>query len=317
MKFKPLIYLSLFPLLTSCSSGVIFEDKAFAFDTMIDMKLYEGEASSLKEIKNLANTYSKLTDNYLASDVNNVYTINNTNEDVSVDSNLYKLLKLSYELKDKGLTYFNPLCGSLAKKWKEALDKKEVLSSGLIEEELAKINSSSLTFKDNNIVQRVGDAEIDLGAIAKGYYLDSVKDYFVSKNYTKYLINAGTSSILLGSKNTEDGLFNIGLSYVKNGYLKLKDCFVSTSSNKSQGVMIDGKMYSHIVNLITGSAINENDVAIVVSNNGTYGDAISTTLTMCSIEEVKEIESLFEVKAIIIRGSDIIYKNQELEVYYH
>ena len=53
---------------------------------------------------------------------------------------------------------------------------------------LDRINSSSLVFKDNNIVQRVGDAEIDLGAIAKGYYLDKVKDYFVSKEYTKYFL---------------------------------------------------------------------------------------------------------------------------------
>ena len=317
MKIKSIIPLVLTLSLVSCSQGTLFEDKVFAFDTMIDIKLFEGEKDSLNEVRNIANLYSKLTDNYQSADINNVYTLNNTNEEVTIDSGLYDLLKISYEINTKGATYFNPLCGSLAKKWKEALDKKEVLSIGVIESELDKINSSSLVFKDNNIVQRVGDAEIDLGAIAKGYYLDKVKDYFVSKEYTKYLVNAGSSSILLGKKDSSDGLFNVGLTHIKNGYLKLSNCFVSTSSNSEQGVEIGGVRYSHIINPKTGSAINENDAVIVVSDTGYFGDAISTSLTMSSVEEIKQTEKDYGIKAIVIKNSEVIYKNNELEVYYH
>jgi thiamine biosynthesis lipoprotein len=109
---------------------------------------------------------------------------------------------------------------------------------------------------DLEYVTRVGEAEIDLGGIAKGYALDIAKQYLDSKKVTKYIIDAGSSSILLGEKDTKDGLFNIGLKDIKNAYLKAKNCFVSTSGTSEQLTVIDGVKYSHIVNPKTGSVVS-------------------------------------------------------------
>ena len=312
----------LLPLLaiaiTSCSNNnKLIESKVFCFDTLTEVRLYEGNKSNIKDIEDILNKISDITDNYESKSNNGVYQINQTNEEIVVDEELYQLLQDSLDMAANGVDNFSPLCGSLSKKWKEALAEKEILSEIVINEELNKINNTTLTLKENNVVQRTGDAEIDLGAVAKGYALDLVNNYLQENNITSYLINAGSSSIALGEKKTKDGLFTIGLKEVKDAYIKAKNCFVSTSSIYEQGVTIDGVTYSHIVNPKTGSAINENDGVIVLSSNGCFGDAMSTSLMNNTVEEIKLIEEENDIKTIVIRNNNIVYSHKDIEVKYH
>jgi len=316
MKLKSLLSTLLIIPLISCSQASSLESKVFCFDTAIDIRLFEGEKQNLNDIENIFSYYDKISDNYKQRDVNNVYLVNNTNEDVLVDETLYSMLQKSFALKEE-IRYFNPLCGSLAKKWKESLKSSQILDEATIQSELSKLNNSSVLFKDNNLIQRLGGAEIDLGAVAKGFALDEVKKYLDSKSFSKYLINSGYSSILLGQKQSDDGSFSVGLSDIDNAYLKLSNCFVSTSGVSTQGVKIDDQIYSHIVNPYTGSAINNYDTVIVVSSSGYLGDAISTSFMLSSIDEIKQVEQTQNVKAIAIKDKNIVYKNESLEVYYH
>ena len=193
-----------------------------------------------------------------------------------------------------------------------------MLSEITIASELSKMNSTSLVFKENNVVQRVGEATIDLGGIAKGYALDKVQEYLASQNEKHYLVNAGYSSILLGEKDTDNGYFTVGIDsrIIPNSYLKLKNCFVSTSSITEQGVKIseEGPTYSHIINPVTGSAINKHDAVIVVSSKGYIGDVLSTSMMNNEIDEIKAIEASQNVKCIVIDNKEVTYINIELEV---
>ena len=314
MKIKILPLFLVIPL-TACQQPAL-ESKVFCFDTVVESRLYQGDKNDLNEIKSIYSYYDKISDNYQARDITNVYTINQTNDDVEIDPKLYDLLKASFDVKNEGATYFNPLCGSLAKKWKESLKNQQILAENEKNAELLKSNSSSVLFKENNKIQRLGEAEIDLGGIAKGYALDMVKDYLDSKGINQYLLNAGSSSTMLGEKNTKDGLFSVGLRDVNNAYLKLKNCVVSTSGTSVQGVVIDGVTYSHIINPLTGNAINNYDAVIVISTKGYYGDALSTSMMMNTIDEIKDIEQEHNVKTIVIKDKKIIYKHSEVEVYY-
>lgn len=304
--------------LVSCNqNNFVIESKVFCFDTVIEYKLYEGEESYKAELDDMFNYYDKISDNYqLRSGVANVSSINKTNEDITIDERLYNMLKTSFSTHESHADNFNPLCGSLAKLWKESLAKGELLSEEVINAELDKINNSSLLFKDNNVVQRVGGAEIDLGGIAKGYVLDQVHDYLVSRNVTHYLVNGGSSSILLGEKNSKDGYYNVGIDsrIIPNSYLKLKNCFVSTSALTVQGVKIGDKYYSHIVNPVTGSVLNEQDAVIVISSKGYIGDALSTSMMMNTLEEIKEIETKQDAKCIVVKNGAVTYCNSDLEV---
>ena len=318
MKLAKLFPLLLVGSLVSCNqNNFVIESKVFCFDTVIEYKLYEGDESYKAELDDMFNYYDKISDNYqLRSGVVNVSSINKTNEDITIDERLYNMLKTSFSVHESHANNFNPLCGSLAKLWKESLTKGELLTEEVINAELDKINNSSLLFKNNNVVQRVGAAEIDLGGIAKGYVLDQVHDYLANKNVTHYLVNGGSSSILLGEKNSKDGYYNVGIDsrIIPNSYLKLKNCFVSTSALTVQGVKIGDKYYSHIVNPVTGSVLNEQDAVIVISSKGYIGDALSTSMMMNSLEEIKEIETKQDVKCIVVKNGAVTYCNKDLEV---
>lgn len=312
---KLLLLLSLVPLV-SCSKNTLIESRVFYFDTLVDIKLYDGNQTDMKTIKQILLSVDEVADRYHQRTVNNVYTINNTNETVEVNEVLYNLLFTAVNVKNELATYFNPLCGSLSDLWKESLENNELPSDEDIVTELNKIANTTLSLSSGCYVQRIGDASIDLGGIAKGYALDLVRDYLYNSNKKQYLVNAGSSSILLGEKNENNGYFNIGISDLSNSYLKLKNCFVSTSSKSVQGVTIDGVKYSHIVNPTTGSAVNLNDAVIVVSSRGYIGDALSTSMMMNTIEEIQNIESSLGVKTIVVRNGQNVYSHPDLKIYH-
>ena len=311
MKAKLLILPLIIIPLSSCQKEI--KRNSFYFDTYTETRLYEGSENDLSEINKIFSKIDKLTDNYRERDINNVYIINNTTENVQVEPELYEVLKASFCNCLVPLNYYNPLIGSLSKKWKNSLENKVILDQETINLELTKMVSTSVSFLEENNVKKTGEAEIDLGAVAKGYALDKVKQYLDSKNYTKYLVDAGSSSILLGEKNGGKD-FKIRISNLDNTFLLAKNCFISTSSYDKQAVEIDGVNYSHIINPVNGSAINENDAVIVISNKGYLGDILSTAFINESIDSIKELEQHFEVKTIVIKNKTMLYKNEGIEV---
>lgn len=312
---KKLFPLLLITTLTSCSvNRAPIENRIFCFDTTVISQLYEGDQSNLDDIRDILLYYDRVSDNYNTREGITIRNISTS--PIKVEQELYDLLKTSVDVSNLGATYFNPLCGSLAKKWKEALNKNELLSADVINAELEKINNSSLIFDDDYIISKKGEAEIDLGGIVKGYSLDKIKEYLSNKHIEKYLINAGFSSILLGKKDTSDGYFTVKISDLDNAYIKLQNCFITTSSKSVQGVKIGDITYSHIISPLDGSAININDAVIVVSSLGYIGDALSTSMMMNTVDEIKEIEKKQNVKTVVVRNRQVIYSSEGLELYH-
>lgn len=311
-KYLSLFLFSLFSL-SSCGNSFPFELKDTVYnvyDTYVSFSLYEGNNENVNDIKEIIKKYDVLSDNYQERELTNVYTINHTNKEVTVSTELYNLLETSFSVMNEA-QYFNPLLGSLNEKWKEALKNKEILSETVINEELTKINNSSFSLNEENKVQRLGEALIDLGGIAKGYLLDKVKEYLVSKNISKYLIDAGRSSILLGEKEGGED-FVISISDLNHKRIKLKNSVLSTSGTSEQHVVIEGKTYSHIVNPSSGSALAQYDAVIVISDLAYKGDAFATSLMNNTIEEIKEIENTSNIKVIVAKGGEVLYKNESI-----
>lgn len=311
-----------FPLLVclslvSCAKQDTFEGKFVGlFNSYVNVTTYQGSDENIQELKGIFTNFSKETDNYLESDVNSVYTLNHTAEPVTVSNELYSCLQKSVTYNDQITPYFNPLVGSLSKLWKEKLEENLIPEESQIQSELSKIHSSSLLFGENNSVTKTGEAEIDLGAIAKGYALDLCASYFVSKGITQYIVDAGSSSILLGEKNTNDGLFTIKIKDLTQTFIKAKNTFVSTSSIREQFKVIDNVLYSHIVNPETGTATPIHDTVVVLSNNGALGDALSTAMMMMSLPEIYSFEAEYNVKTIVIKNKQVVYSHQDIEFFH-
>ena len=333
-KFIKTLPLLLVASLSACDIAHQYrQDTLFLFDTVVTVKtteyhglmynvvVQEHACEILKEVDAVADAYKK-------RDVACIYDLNNTNEKIEINNQLYIMLTLALEFKEE-TPYFNPFIGSLSNKWKESLTKNEQLDDSIIEEELLKMNNTSLLlemtndgYEDHYYAQRVGQGLIDVGAIAKGFALDECEEFLhrrAEPDY-EYMIDAGSSSILLG-KNKVGSDFIIKIKDLsKATYLHLNECFIATSGTSEQGVEIDGTTYSHIINPLTGSAINNYDAVIVVSDlkehHGFLTDALSTVFMMSTLEEVIELEKSTGVSVILIDDDNIVYKSESLELYH-
>ena len=319
MRFKYIIPL-LCLTLTSCSTETP-KSRVFCFNTWSTVQVFDKDELTYPDIEVILKHYDNLSDNYLPrGTLNNLYQINNSNESLKVDKDLYDLLKVAANpnINGAGAKGFDYRIGSLSKKWKDSLANKQVLSEQTISEELTKLQNTSLDFGDDYMITRTGEAEIDLGGIIKGYTLDIVKDYLNSKEKKSYIIDLGMSSILLGEKQAGSGYFNVTISDLDNSYIQVKNAFVSTSGTSKQGVTINGTTYSHIINPLTGSALNNYDAVIVISDKGYVGDVLSTSMMMSSIDEIKDTEQKEpNIKVLVIKNSSVIYKSEGIEVLHY
>ena len=349
MKLIRVLPLIIAAALTACEkeqTKYLYEDKLVLFGTpaiKIEMKVENNSKGS--EVFNKIISTLKTVDKYADTkkrDVTNVYTLNHTNEKVKIDEDFYYMLERAKELQET-VRYFNPLIGSLSNKWKEALNpakdsglEPRALTDEEIQEELAKINSSELIIEETEqgwYAQRTGDAQIDLGAFAKGYALDKCIEtlYNCTGDTKDYLFNLGNSSILAGynseriqvwkSPDYEHGIYVIQVTNIQNKErLRIYNSIISTSGVSEQGVTIGNQTYSHIINPETGSAINNYDQVTVISGDGwsfgALGDVLSTSLMMSSDEEIKAAEKRFEVMVLAIKDGDIKYKNDGIFLYY-
>ena len=317
-------YLLLIPLLSisSCTNTVkTLTSRYTYFDTLETITIYDGLKDNMQKIEEILKTVHEESDNY--STDNDLYKINTNSGRVALSETLLGLINQSSQLYGITNGYFNPLVGSLSKKWKESLKDKQVLSQTIISEELEKINNTELLFYYNDNIEievtKVGEAELDFGGIAKGFALDQIKVYLEEANINSYLIDCGFSSILLGEKPTRNGNFNVGLNIpgVNNAYVQLKNCFIGASGTSEQGVEIDGVTYSHIVNPFTGSVINEYDYTFVAGESGSLCDAFATAFMLMPLDMIKEYVEEYDLSVIIYKDSNLIYKTDDIEIKYH
>lgn len=330
IKFLKTLPLLLVASLSACDIAHQYrQDTLFLFDTAVTVKtteyhglmynvvVQEGTCKLLKEVDAVADAYKK-------RDVACIYDLNNTNEEIEINAELYNLLKRALEAQTFAPNY-NPFIGSLSNKWKEALSKGEVLSNSIIQEELNKMKDAELILEwdgeNKYTAQRVGEALIDVGAIAKGYALDVCESYlhrYAEPEY-EYMIDAGNSSILLGRKKGSSN-FTIKIKDLsKPTYLYLKDSFISTSGTSEQGVKIGDNTYSHIINPKDGSAVSNYDAVIVIAPaqgemNGYRTDALSTSLMMSSIEEIEYFDFNSDCSVVVIKDDNIVYSSESLKL---
>ena len=313
-----LLPLLLVASLTACNSnGAYQEDVLSCFDTYVTVKTKENVIRMQARTCEIIKEIDAISDAYKKREVTSVYDLNQTNDKLEVSFYLYDLLSKAVSYQEIAPN-FNLMVGSLTNKWKESLEKEEVLSKAVIQEELTKINNSSVILEKENdkyYAQRVGEGLIDVGAIAKGYALDRCQNYlhqYSGKDHD-YLINAGNSSVLVGKKITakvkdlsEDTFFDI------------EESFISTSGISEQKTIIDGVAYSHIIDLKTGNAVSLYDTVMVIDDNGdghgALGDVLSTSLMMSNLDEIKEKEKELGFEVIVIKDDKIKYQSESLEL---
>lgn len=250
----------------------------FYFDTYITCSISNVKGSIDDDY---INVISRLHSELSAYDKDaRVFEINNGSEydsesDVHISALLdgYKSFEREFGL---GIT---PFCGSLTYLWNVTSDDPSLPAEADIENALKNVYPSSEY--NGNITH---GALLDFGSGAKGYVCDIMLETAACDKAEEIVFSAGSSSLVMSSKNK---LFTTKMINPVNEnspvLFQSGNAFISTSGGYERFFEIDGKKYSHIMDVESGYPA-ETDIASVTvilpceKGNGLTSDLLSTLL---------------------------------------
>lgn len=229
---------------------------------------------------------------------------------VSVSRPVYELIRVAKAASMLDNSAFNLAIGPLVKRWKIGFKGDSVPPADEIAALLAITNPADVLLDDNasSVFLTQPGMEIDLGAIAKGYIADRVRDYLRKEGETLGLINLGGNIQTLGAP---EGGWSLGIKKPFGsadelvGSLVVENKSVVTSGTYERFFEHDGKRYHHILNPRTGYPLdNELDSVTIISTNSIDGDIWTTLVYGMGVEKGcaalrarPDIEAIFVTKS--------------------
>ena len=217
------------------------------------------------------------------------------------------------ELLKRGIEYsretggkFNIAIEPLTSLWNFSSATPKVPADNDIKEALGHLDYSKIVIEGNHVTLPDTSYGVDLGAIAKGYIADKVKEYLLGKGVKSALINLGGNVLLVGSK--PDGSdFAVGLQDPlgnRNEYkevVKTSDLSVVTSGTYERNFTEGGKTYHHILDPSTGYPYENDLVAVtIISKTSVEGDALSTSCFALGLEDGMKFAESHGVHAVFV-----------------
>ncbi|MCM1130590.1 MAG: FAD:protein FMN transferase [Roseburia sp.] len=318
-KVYKIILILFFVLTTSCTQQGTKDTYTFyAMDTVISLTFYNVKESKdiAKEIENIYLTYENVSDDFQeGKKETNVYDLNLKRE-ADVTKELKEMLEFSIDMFKDTKGYFNPFIGRLSHLWKDALEEGKLVEDRMIQDELSIMNETRLEFEGLH-AKLIGEGNLDLGGVAKGYATSKAKKYLDSIDCHSYLLNAGSSNIVLGNKNGKE--FTVGLQKATaTGYfetLTIQEKAISTSSIKEQHVEIEGKLYSHLLNPMTGYPAMLYDTLSILGEDSKILDVYTTAGFAMKLEELKAFLEEKNLDFIVSKDNKTMYKSIGMDAY--
>lgn len=182
------------------------------------------------------------------------------------------------------------------------------------------VDYQSVELKGNRIRFAREGMGIELGAIAKGYIADRIKEYLVNEGVRHALIDLGGNVLCIGGK-TDDAAFRIGIQRPfadRNEIIaavQVADRSVVSSGVYERYFESDGVWYHHILDPRTGYPYDNGLVSVtILSDLSVDGDALSTTCFALGLEKGMElIDSMDHVQAVFITEDGVSHLSEGLE----
>ncbi len=240
-------------------------------------------------------------------------------EEVVVPDDVFELIKYSLYISDNTEGLFNPLIGALSSLWAIGTENAKVPEKSELDAALALVDRDDIVLDDqkNSVYLKKEGMMLDLGGIGKGYAADAIKEYLLSKNVERAIINLGGNIYTIGRKS-EDEAFKVGIMDPEESgkYILLIDAeniSVVTSGAYERFFEQDGALYHHILDSNTGYPY-ETDLlsASIITDESTLADGLSTAVFAGGTSYAKEIANKFSVSIVLYTKNHEIIKYGEL-----
>ena len=294
------------------------------FDTLVTVYGYTKDATEFNEYMGLAHSrfieLHEMFDIYNDYEgVNNIKTINDKAgiEPVKVRSEIIGLLKEAKRLYAETGGRVNIAMGSVLRVWH---DYRE---AGLADPELAELPSYDRlqeagrhTDLDKVIIDEqtgtvyIEDAllRLDVGAIAKGYACQLVKQELTEAGFESFVISAG-GNVCTAGEPAEEGqtAWLVGIQNPDTqaaaeivDTLEVRDKSVVTAGGYQRYYTVNGERYHHIIEKDTYMPANYYESVTVIGDDSGVADFLSTTLFLMPLDEGKALAKEMNVDAMWI-----------------
>ena len=294
------------------------------FDTLVTVYGYTKDATEFNEYMGLAHSrFIELHETFdIYNDyegVNNIKTINDKAgiEPVKVRSEIIGLLKEAKRLYAETGGRVNIAMGSVLRVWH---DYRE---AGLADPELAELPSYDRlqeagrhTDLDKVIIDEqtgtvyIEDAllRLDVGAIAKGYACQLVRQELTDAGFESFVISAG-GNVCTAGEPAEEGqtAWLVGIQNPDTqaaaeivDTLEVRDKSVVTAGGYQRYYTVNGERYHHIIDKDTYMPANYYESVTVIGDDSGVADFLSTTLFLMPLDEGKALAKEMNVDAMWI-----------------
>lgn len=301
-------------LVIPLTSGDVSPISACSYDllhTVCTIQIYDSaDYTILNECFAIIDKYEKLFSRTL--ETSEVYGINHaTQTTFTISDELKDILAFSLSYGERSSGALDISIAPLSSLWdfSDLENKTEAPDPEAIAHAKELVNYRNILLEGNTLTFSKAGMQLELGAVAKGYIADRVKDFLLSKGVTSALINLGGNILLVGGK-PDGSAFNVGIQKpfedrdaVVVAISELKDCsMVSSGIYERYFYDKSGNFYHHILDAKTGYPCNTNlQQVTIISKDSATGDALSTACFALGLEKGMElIHSLADVYAVFI-----------------
>lgn len=324
-RYLLLFLLTLSLLLSSCQSGStsssgselpvlteMLSSTAFILDTFVSIRLYDrGDEALIQECFDLCHHYEDLFSRTIeTSDIGRINTA--TRWPVTVSEETADLLVKALYYSELSDGAFDLTIASVSSLWDFSGLEPVRPSDDAIQTALPHVDYRTVSLRGCEVTVTDPDAAIDLGAIAKGYIADRLKEHLISRGVTSAIIDLGGNILCIGGKSTggkaEPQPFRLGVQKPFEdrsetiAAMEISDMSVVSSGIYERCFWEGDTLYHHILDPNTGYPYDNGLISVtIVSPHSVDGDALSTTCFALGLEKGMElIDSLPDTWAIFI-----------------
>ena len=300
--FLPLVVGSL----ASCRDEVHHRLFAYAYGTNWQFDLYEGDKEFAQSLVEYAGKTSRLLDMEESTQEGGLAKLNQDGV-VRADPFLIEAIELGWRIEGLCLGAYSITLGRLTSRWLDCLQHGEKLPEAEVGELVEEAKATTIQI-DGDTVTKSGNGWLDLGSIGKGLCLKHIQEKLKQKGITRYLVNAGTSSMLFG-QTPKGGEVKVNLINAPGRYFYAKDCAVSTSSGGQEAYTVNGVKYSHIIDARTGSAEVKLDALTLQGADPALLDGLSTGYLSLGVGYADQLEEM-GIKAAYCHQGKAVYESE-------
>ncbi len=280
-------------VLSGCTVKSEQSATAFMMDTVVNIKA----AADKKVLDDAMNTARKYEALFSHTDSSSEISRLNQNGTLLVSDDVVFALREALEYCRLTDGKFDISLGAVSELWD--FENKIIPDSNVLESAVKQSGYEKIKIDGNTVT--TGGTKINLGAVAKGYIADKVRDRLKENGVAAATLNFGGNVVVFG-----DDYSTVGIKDPKGegivARLKVKNTSVVTSGTYERAFTVNNKRYHHILNSKTGYPVDTDLLsATVICSSGTKADIMSTCcITLGLTDALKFINSRSDVEAIFV-----------------